>query len=456
MILAASGPLAKLGGAPHVKKIFSQKKVINLSFDPETMICSNCPVQHRILEPASGTETGKVGEDGGPLPGIFVLEDQSFPAAVMPGPGGGCVGVIRLECGSITELVNLFLDLTRGCSIPAGTVLLVGSLTHLADTGISAYAADLSDAAAKIGRIFQGGIVFLPGLIVQPGGIGDPVLTKELFDDLAWSKKVAKVVNGGQTVMDSCFGELEALLREVGAGDGQAALGGPHRLPSDLGSGNSVKWDTRGQTGLPNSVGPLSTSAIANILNSLSSDLHKALGTKQLHVAGLCGAAQQNKLGRIIVIIGASHAKRLDNAFNESGEKTIYIEAPSFRFLQKDVAAMSAAVQDAIGDETVDKVLLMNAFDNSYFVAKTEDGHFIPPCKDSSGRYHVDGEISCAPQETAKQMMLNCFPLLKKFADIPKIVRSQCPATSTHHAAATLSMCQIWKMRTTWRNWWVA
>jgi hypothetical protein len=106
------------------------------------------------------------------------------------------------------ELVNLFLDLTRGCSIPAGSALLVSSLTHLADTGIGAYAADLSDAAARIGRIFQGGIVFLPGLIVPPGSIEDPVLTKELFDVLSWSKKVAKVINGGPTVMDSCFGEL--------------------------------------------------------------------------------------------------------------------------------------------------------------------------------------------------------------------------------------------------------
>jgi hypothetical protein len=159
------------------------------------MICSNCPVQHWILEPSGGNEMGKAGEEGEPLPGIFVLADQSFPAAVLPGSGGGCLGVIRLECGSILELVNLFLDLTRGCSIPAGTVLLVASLTHLADTGISAYAVDLSNAAAKIGRIFQGGIVFLSGLIVPPGSIEDPVLTKELFDVIAWSKKVAKVVN---------------------------------------------------------------------------------------------------------------------------------------------------------------------------------------------------------------------------------------------------------------------
>jgi hypothetical protein len=83
---------------------------------------------------------------------------------------------------------------------------------------------------------------------------------------------------------------------------------------------------------------------------------------------------------------------------------------------------MCESIQEAIVDEMEDKVLLMNAFDNSYFVAKTQDGHFIPPRKDSSGRYHVDGEISCAPQETAKQMMLNCLPLLKKFAEILKIV----------------------------------
>jgi hypothetical protein len=139
-------------------------------------------------------------------------------------------------------------------------------------------------------------------------------------------------------------------------------------------------------------------------------------------VAGLCGATQEKKLGRTIVIVGASHAKRLDKALSELEEKTIFIEAPSFRFLQKDVAAMSEAIQEAVGDEIEDKVLLVNAFDNSYFVAKTEDGHFIPPRQDSSGRYHVDGEISCAPQETAKQMMLNCLPLLKKFAVIPKIV----------------------------------
>jgi hypothetical protein len=222
--------------------------------------------------------------------------------------------------------------------------------------------------------------------------------------------------------MDSCYWELIGLLTGAGAGGGQAAYGSRHWLTAELGSPVTVKWDTRGQTGLPSGVGPLPTSAIVDVLINMSQDLYRALGTRQVHVAGLFGATKQIRLGKNIVLIGASHAKRLHTVFKEDGEKTTFIEAPSFRVLQKDVAALTDTIQEELGDVLSDKVLLINAFDNSYFVAKTEDGHFIPPRKDSSGRYHVDGEVACAPQETAKKMLINSFPLLRKFADIPKIV----------------------------------
>jgi hypothetical protein len=72
-------------------------------------------------------------------------------------------------------------------------------------------------------------------------------------------------------------------------------------------------------------------------------------------------------------------------------------------------------------------------------LAKTEDGHFIPPRKDSAGRYHVDGEISCAPPETQQnKKLINRFPWLRKFADIPKIILFPVPrCLYAHHAAAT-------------------
>jgi hypothetical protein len=64
--------------------------------------------------------------------------------------------MVRMEYCSPFELVELFLRITRGCNIPAGSVIFLGSLTHLADAGITAYLDDLGRAATKLVRVFQG------------------------------------------------------------------------------------------------------------------------------------------------------------------------------------------------------------------------------------------------------------------------------------------------------------
>jgi hypothetical protein len=199
------------------------------------------------------------------------------------------VCVLRLECGTPGELVDLFLDITRGCSIPAGSVVLIGSLTHLADTGTGAYAEDISKAAAKLGRIFQGGLVVLPGLIVPPGPVTDPVLYQALIDILTWSKTVAKLTESGIQIMDSCFDELVLLLRGAGTGDAQADYGVRLRLPKSLGSSEMLKWDTRGQTGLKSGVGPLTPLQTTVVINRALSDLSNAMGIKKISVAGVYG-----------------------------------------------------------------------------------------------------------------------------------------------------------------------
>jgi hypothetical protein len=86
------------------------------------------------------------------------------------------VCVIRAEYGNPNELVDLFLDLTRGCRIPSRSVVLVGSVTHLAYVSLGAYAEDICKAASKIGRIFQGGLVTLPGLVFLPQQVSGPML----------------------------------------------------------------------------------------------------------------------------------------------------------------------------------------------------------------------------------------------------------------------------------------
>jgi hypothetical protein len=147
-------PFGKVRGPSHFEKIiFSKKQIVGLSFNPENMICGSCSgVQHRVLT---------------------------------------------------NELVDLFLDLTRGCRIPAGSVVMKGSLTHLANVGLGAYAEDLSKAAAKMGRIFQQGLVVLPGLLFPPDPVNDPMLAKQIFDATIWAKNVAKLSDGGLGILNS-------------------------------------------------------------------------------------------------------------------------------------------------------------------------------------------------------------------------------------------------------------
>jgi hypothetical protein len=162
---------------------------------------------------------------------------------------------------------------------------------------------------------------------------------------------------------------------------------------------------------------------MVNIFDTLFDELHTAVGTSNIKVAGLYGATEHKKFGRKVVIVGASHGKRLANILAEDGEDTAYVETPAFRLLSKDMEKLVEKIEDAMGESSnSEAVILLNLVDNSYFVARCDDGHHIPPHKDSLGHYHIDGEITCAPADTSKQLMINLFPILKKFSDYPKIL----------------------------------
>jgi hypothetical protein len=278
-----------------------------------------------------------------------------------------------------------------------------------------------------LGRIFQGGLVMLPGLIFPPEPVSDPMLAKQILDAISWGKTVAKVSERGPGILNSCLSELESKLIGSGSGTAQADFGARYRLPKLLGSPELVKWDTRGQTGLKNSVGPLATSQIVSVLNQLMNDLSRSLGIPCIDVAGLTGATESEPIGRKFVLVGASHVKRLKDVLTEMGEEVVIVESPHFRLMKTDVANLTASIKDVIGDDRENVVLVINVLDNTFFVAMSEDGHTCPIRKDITGKYHVDGDVVCAPVETSKRLFSNLFPLLQEFKDVPKLVLTPLP-----------------------------
>jgi hypothetical protein len=69
-----------------------------------------------------------VGRGGGGQASVSSFSDQTFPAC-LPCGNGECVKIICVEDGALSELV-LWLEITKGKQLPAGSVVIMSSATH--------------------------------------------------------------------------------------------------------------------------------------------------------------------------------------------------------------------------------------------------------------------------------------------------------------------------------------
>jgi hypothetical protein len=103
----------------HFRTRPERKQNSSFSFDPKSLLCSNCPSRggHRI-------------DGGGEERQTFILSDQNFPG-VLPCSSGECLKIVRVENGSLNEIVTCFLEVTRGEGLPTGSAILLFSASHL-------------------------------------------------------------------------------------------------------------------------------------------------------------------------------------------------------------------------------------------------------------------------------------------------------------------------------------
>jgi hypothetical protein len=94
----------------------------------DPMGCLSCPAPHSIAESL---------RDGHPV--VIILSDQSFPPVLPPTVDGNCTVIIWVEDSELWELEKVLYDRLKSfCkphgTLPSGSVILVGSMSHLAKT----------------------------------------------------------------------------------------------------------------------------------------------------------------------------------------------------------------------------------------------------------------------------------------------------------------------------------
>ncbi len=91
-----------------------------------------------------------------------------------------------MENGSLSDLVEVFLGLTRGFDLPAGAVILLSSPSHAAVVGTAEYAADFVRSSGQVRNAFMGGITVLHGIPFLLGGTSNTAAIRAIAEIEHW------------------------------------------------------------------------------------------------------------------------------------------------------------------------------------------------------------------------------------------------------------------------------
>ena len=159
-------------------RILSGDKTTNqsicLSFDPATLSCICCAKEHHILV--------------GSKPVCVCVSDQNM-AANLSGDGN-CVAVLRLEIGSLDELCDLVQEVFGENRFPPGSVICLGSVSHLHRVGLTIYAQDWIRIVAVISKKIDG-VQICPLVPILHHGVPGSLAT-DLIQLATWLSTVYK------------------------------------------------------------------------------------------------------------------------------------------------------------------------------------------------------------------------------------------------------------------------
>ena len=166
---------------------FATNRNICSSFDTTSLICLTCNYkpEHNVL---SGYKD--VGPSKYSCPAVFVLADQSFPACLPTGGEGECLKILRLEDGNLSDLVNIFLETVKQFVVPAGSIVLLHSISHLAWAGPAAYSEDFVRARQQIYAVYRSRLTVIGGLPLLANGCTDTNLVQDLATVSIWMETV--------------------------------------------------------------------------------------------------------------------------------------------------------------------------------------------------------------------------------------------------------------------------
>jgi hypothetical protein len=322
--------------------------------------------------------------------------------------------IIRVEDAMLSEMPGLLKEYfgKQHGFLPEGSMLMFGSLSHLALRGLEHY----SEECVKIFKAFTN---MLPNtcsvthLVFAPlGDVAGPGLIRDLYDLDSWLRSAGtgmpSLPQSRKKFWDILLSRDDADTTPDPGSMGSRILYMPESLK------NSARIRTVSHTPhatLPAKLAGLSEPEEKILIESIMNEINEmyAINVDPEPVlarsSGSSGLAGRHS-GQKIVVIGASHAKRIAGGLVSSDFDTIDLTRPGWVADPQSISEIAEKL-DRYGIES-DDFVIVDALSNSCFKGTDPDGNQIPPYKDTtSGKWHIPGELNLATKPALKKILLS-------------------------------------------------
>ena len=389
---------------------FGSKMNYSLSFNPSTMTCISCSRKHQLVGGRRMT---------------FVLSDQAFPAALPSSSEKLCLFILRIENGTISDLVDKFLQLSKGWRIPPGSILVVTSASQLARCGTAAYAAAMANNGGRIGRAYNGEVEWVPGPPILSCGSTNLELSRSIVEVANW---VRSSLPEPAVCLSNTFGALLEALRDNAVGPLQCADERRLMLPVTLTYMPNLKtWASYDSLQMiAAAVNPFSEVTEASIIKCLLEELNSKMGMEVDCSPNFSRSLDpsDNKVpgqGGGFLMVGNSNAARTAAALREEGCYVNMVRTTNWQPTRDGSTALADHVREAVWvgqtGATVFQIL-----DNLLYMGRLPDGTISHAKRDNDRKFHVIGDLVIAGKEAQYNLYKALRPALTAAGSGPIII----------------------------------
>jgi hypothetical protein len=346
-----------------------------------------------------------------------------------------------VEDGLLSEIESAFKDLfaeflTPGGGMPRGSLILIGSLSHLGARGLDSYAGDLCGVISSLSARAGPSVEVVPFVPVPVAGIGGGGRIREILDLDSW---IAGSGLGPGVLLDGARRAFWEVVLE--AGEGPALPNGDRSLfiPATCRNPRRRTFISPGTASpLPSSVRPITQKEEESIVYALLEDINKLFGlgidpNPSLERGCVTQGTYTDK--KRTVLVGASHMKRLAD---QMGSETVSLAFSGFRPKEKAIAEIVNKLAEL--KLTKEDTVVIDLLSNSVFMGTDQCGLPTEAVRAEDGSYHIVGSLAIAPASVTKKILAGCSALAKSLKDtgtvlispIPRYVYSKCCDNPEH------------------------